>query len=97
MVHVALFEGRMAIECMSAGFFKIYENLSAVIGIRNSKIILDDNNKIGSTKTHIMLQEIELCGKIFAYKLGKNFLFYKIDEYSAGVDDDTNHFRLFNH
>lgn len=104
MVHVELFEGRMAIECMSAGFFKMYEDLLPVIGarsgdlrkrsrnqiVRKSKFILDDNDKIGSIKTHIMLEEIELCRRIAVRELGKHLLFYKIDEYSAEVDDDTN-------
>ena len=102
MVHLELFEGRMAIERMSARIFKMYDNLSADNGacsgdlinrslnqmVRSSKFILDESDKVNCVKTHIMLESIELCRRIAVRDLCKRLHFHEIDEDSAGVDDD---------
>ena len=82
---------------MSAGFFKMYENLSAVMGacsgdLRNQSLnqLIRSSNKVGCVKTYIMLEAIELCRRISVREVGKRFQFHEVDEDSADVDDDTN-------
>ena len=64
MVHLELFEGRIAIERMSARFFKMYDNLSVDNGarsgylinrslnqmVRSSQFILDESDKVDCVK-----------------------------------------------
>ena len=74
MVHLEIFEGRMAIERMSARFFKMYDNLSVDNGarsgylinrslnqmVRSSQFILDESDKVNCVKIHIMLESIAM-------------------------------------
>lgn len=64
MVHLELFERRMEIECMSARFFKMYNNLSTANGarsgdlrnrslnqlLRSVQFILDESDKVIGAK-----------------------------------------------
>ena len=89
---------------MTAGFLKIYENLSAVMCahsgelrnrslnqlVRSSRLILDKSDKGGCVKTHIMLVAVYLCRRIAVRELGKRLQFHEVDENSEDVEDDTN-------
>ena len=102
VVHMELFESKMAIERLSAPHFAMYENLSAVQGPRGNDLtkrclnefvssdlfFANNKDKAGCVVSHDMLKSIELARRIAARELSTR-LGYLVKDDSFEEEDQT--------
>ena len=109
VVHMELFEARMCMERLSSKFFPMYENLSAVEGLRgydltkrllNVLVVEDDYVPIqslnnGFVDTQDMMEEIQICRRVAFRELAVRLeLWEKDPEYDGDYDDAATDFSL---
>jgi len=98
VVHMELFEGRMAMERLGAKHFPMFENLSAIEGQRSQDLTKRKMNQLVTSddfvpnseleeqfdKTHSMMEEVGMCRRVAFRELAVRLDFMERDPTFVG-------------